>query len=403
MCGIAGVIAPLNLEILNTTIAQLTDNMLHRGPDAGGCYVKNGVALGHRRLSIIDLSAKANQPFIDPTGRYVIVFNGEIYNFPEIKAKITDYNFATNSDTEVILASFIKWGINCLDQLNGMFAFAIWDDLEKKLFVCRDRLGVKPLYYYHRDNFFSFASEVRALLSTGLFEKEVDEASLEDYLMNQAISAPYTLFKGVYQLTPGQYGIFQNGTFSVADYWRIETSIDFPGINDSQQVKKQIRRLLTESVERRMISDVELGAFLSGGIDSSIIVAIMAQVTDSPVNTFSIIFDEKEFDESKYSSLIAKKFNTRHFPITLTSGDFLNELPTALAAMDTPSGDGINSFVVSKVTREAGFTVALSGTGGDELFAGRVGFLVQGQFEGFADVDVVERLGQVVHRIEIDR
>ncbi|MGZ3943372.1 MAG: asparagine synthase (glutamine-hydrolyzing) [Mucilaginibacter sp.] len=376
MCGISGVVAPLNLEILDNAIVKMTNTMQHRGPDAGGYYVKPGVALGHRRLSIIDLSAKANQPFIDPTGRYVIVFNGEIYNFPEIKAQLPDYNFISTSDTEVILASYIRWGVKCLGQLNGMFAFGIWDNLEKTLFVCRDRLGVKPLYYYHQHDFFAFASEIRALLSAGLIKKEISDASLEDYLLNQAITAPYTLFKNVYQLMPGQYGVFQNGEFSVHDFWRIETKIDFPGIDDSEQVKKQIRRLLTESVERRMISDVEIGAFLSGGIDSSIIVALMAQATSNPVNTFSIVFDEKEFDESRFSNIIAKKYNTKHYPITLKPKDFLDELPAALAAMDTPSGDGINSFVVSKVTRQAGFTVALSGIGGDELFAGYPHFML---------------------------
>ena len=344
--------------------------MLHRGPDSGGSYVENNIALGHRRLSIIDLTDSANQPFIDPSGRYVLVFNGEIYNYLEVKAKLSDYQFKTNSDTEVILAAYIKFGIKCLDLFNGMFAFGLWDNQEQKLFIARDRMGVKPIYYYHKQNMFMFASETRALMAPGLFDKEIDDDSLADFLMNQAITAPYTLFANVYQLAAGEYGIFQNGTFQKQIYWHIEQQRSFDDINDPAKVKKEIKELLTKSVELRMISDVELGAFLSGGIDSSIIVALMAEITENPINTFSMVFHEKKYDESQYSNLIAKKYNTKHISITLEPKDFLNELPDALAAMDTPSGDGINSYVISKVVKKAGFTVALSGTGGDELFAG---------------------------------
>jgi asparagine synthase (glutamine-hydrolysing) len=370
MCGIAGLIGPFEINLLNDKINLLTGHMLHRGPDSGGQYVKKGIALGHRRLSIIDLSNGANQPFIDPSGRYILVFNGEIYNFMEVKAKLGDYNFKTNSDTEVILASFIKWGTRCLNQLNGMFAFAVWDDKKQELFIARDRLGVKPFYYYYNQDVFVFASEIRAIKASGILKFDIDEDSVADYLMNQSVTAPYTLFKDIYQLMPGQYGIFKNAALELHYYWKIEEEKKFTGLSSEDNVKSEVRKLLTEAIERRMISDVKLGAFLSGGIDSSAVVALMSEVSSQQVNTFTIGFKEKSFDESQYSNLIAKKYRTNHTTVILEPADFLSELPNAVKAMDTPSGDGINTYVVSKATRKAGFKVALSGVGGDELFAG---------------------------------
>lgn len=370
MCGIAGLVGHFETGILTNKINKMTGTMLHRGPDSGGHYVNEGIALGHRRLSIIDLSNGANQPFIDPTGRYILVFNGEIYNFLDVKNNLNDYPFKTVSDTEVILAAFLKWGVKCLDHLNGMFAFALWDNAEKELFIARDRMGVKPLYYFHEGDKFVFASEVRAVKSSGIADFKIDNNSISDYLMNQAITIPFTLFENIYQLMPGQYGIFKNAKLELNTYWEIEDKRSFADIDKPADVKPEIRRLLTEAVERRMISDVELGAFLSGGIDSSAIVALMSEVSSQPVNTFSIGFEEKTFDESKYADIIARKYKTKHTLVTLKPKDFLDELPNALRAMDTPSGDGINTYVVSKATKKAGFTVALSGIGGDELFAG---------------------------------
>ena len=370
MCGIAGLIGPFESDKLNTVIKAMTEKMVHRGPDAEGYYIKPGVAFGHRRLAIIDLSTNANQPFSDPSGRYTLVFNGEIYNYLEIRSQIPEYNFKSNSDTEVILAAFIKWGAKSLDLLNGMFAFAIWDDKNRELFVCRDRLGIKPLYYYFQDNIFIFSSEIRSLLSAGIIKKRIDDDSLTDYLMNQAVTAPYTLFKDIYQLMPGKYGVLKNNNFEIETYWKLDSKGDFTDIDNPEVAKKETLRLLSEAVERRMISDVELGAFLSGGVDSTAVVALMSLVSEKPVNTFSVVFDESDFDESYFSKLVAKKFGTKHHPITLHANDFLSELPCALNSMDSLSADGFNTFIVSKAVRKAGFTVALSGVGGDELFAG---------------------------------
>lgn len=370
MCGIAGIIGPFNQSVLKNKVVKMTARLIHRGPDAEGFYLNEKVALGNTRLAIIDLNDKANQPFIDLQKRYVLLFNGEIYNFREVKSQLVDYDFQTNSDTEVVLAAFMKWGPKCLEYLNGMFAFAIWDTLEKQLFIARDRLGVKPLYYYWLRDRFVFASEIRAIKASGLVQLEIDDHSLADYLMNLSVTAPNTLFKEIYQLMPGQYAVFKDDTLTKNYYWNIEKERTFQYLDNPFQIKKEIRRLLTESVERRMISDVELGAFLSGGIDSSAIVGLMSEVTDKPIHTFSVAFNELAFDESRYAKLIAKKFNTNHTQVNLTAGDFLKELPNALKAMDTPSGDAINTYIIAKATKNAGFSVALSGIGGDELFAG---------------------------------
>jgi len=353
----------------------MTRRLAHRGPDAEGFFVENEVALGHRRLSIIDLSNDANQPMQDVSGRYILVFNGEIYNYREVKSLLPDYPFRTNSDSEIILAAYAHWGVGCLQHFNGMFAFAIWDKEEHELFVARDRLGVKPFYYFQQGETFIFSSEIRSLLASDLLPARLDPTAVCNYLMYQSVCAPLTILEGIFRLMPGEYGIFKNGQFEQRFYWKIGNQKENIEIGNAAEVKKQVRRLLTESVECRMVSDVPLGAFLSGGIDSSAVVGLMAECSDQPINTFSINFEESEFDESKYSNLVAKRFNTHHTPLLLRANDFLESLPEALAAMDSPSGDGFNAYLVSKITKQAGITVALSGIGGDELFAGYPTFL----------------------------
>ncbi len=348
----------------------MTDAIAHRGPDAEGHYIDGPVALGHRRLSIIDLSDSANQPLWDADGRYVIVFNGEIYNFAEIRSSLGDYPFRTKGDTEVILAAYLTWGASCLDRLYGMFAFAIWDTRKRQLFMARDRLGIKPFYYYHDGERFLFASEVRAILASGQIRAELDEEGLADYLRYQTVHAPRTLVRGIRQLLPGSYGIYDGVRLTTEVWWRLAPAQAPQVAPEAEQVKKEVRERLFRAVERRLVSDVPLGAFLSGGIDSAAVVALMSEAAGRPVDTFSIIFEEPQFDESRYAELVARKFRTRHHPILLRPTDFLDALPEALRAMDTPSGDGVNTYVVSRVTRAAGITVALSGLGGDELFAG---------------------------------
>jgi asparagine synthase (glutamine-hydrolysing) len=370
MCGIAGIINFNDLPISEFAVKQMTCALSHRGPDAEGFFINNGIALGHRRLSILDLSTGANQPFFDNSGRYIIVFNGEMYNFKEVKLLLPEYNFKTTGDTEVLIAAFAKWGAACIEYFKGMFAFAIWDTKEKSLTVARDRLGVKPLYYYQDNDTFIFASEIRSILSSGLVKRKIDPAGLYEFLSYQSIGYPLTIIEGIQTLEAGSYIVVKNKIIKKKVYWDVTNrQIDFD-VSNKKLVTQHIYKLLSDSVERRLISDVPVGAFLSGGIDSSAVVGLMAKVSSARPNTFTISFDEKAFDESPYADIIAKKFNTIHNNIRLKPGIFLDELENALNALDSPSGDGINTYVVSKAIRNAGITVALSGVGGDELFAG---------------------------------
>lgn len=370
MCGISGIfrrgIANPDDRVL---VSKMNDAQAHRGPDADGIAQSGKCTLGHRRLSIIDLDGRSNQPFSDVTGRYTMVFNGQIYNFRDIKAELSDYPFHTTSDTEVLVAAYTKWGADCLQRLNGMFAFAIYDTREETLFIARDRFGVKPLYYYVDENIFAFASEMRALLSTGLVQRKLDYRGVKDLLMVQSSICPQTILQDVRQLHPAHWAkLSAPGELQEVRYWTPGETFPNHTANYTQACT-DVRQLFFASVERRMISDVPFGAFLSGGIDSSAIVAAMSQVR-SGIDTFSIAFQEAEFDESVYAEEIARLYNTRHHKLVLTPDEFIQEVPNALGAMDNPSADGMNLYVVSKLTKKAGVTVALSGIGGDELFAG---------------------------------
>jgi len=370
MCGIAGILNFGAGVADKDLVRKMTDAMSHRGPDADGLWAEGAMALGHRRLSIIDLSSAANQPFADVSDRYRMVFNGEIYNYRDVKAMLPDYPFHTTSDTEVLIAAFAKWGADSIRHFRGMFSFAIWDRLEKELFVARDRMGVKPLYFFKDQEQFLFASELRGILATGSVQRRLDPAALIDYFSFQSVTAPSSPVEGIRQLEAGTWMRIKSGRVEKKTYWDpTTTKVNFD-FSDPQKVKNRIRELTLQSVERRLVSDVPVGAFLSGGIDSSVVVGLMAEAGSSRPNTFNVAFEEKEYDESYYAELIAKKFNTRHTKLLLKPTVFLDELENALNAMDIPSGDGINSYVVSKAIRKNGMTVALSGVGGDELFAG---------------------------------
>lgn len=380
MCGINGLIGIADTNIAKQKVIAMNNRMRHRGPDDEGVFVQENIALGHRRLSIIDLSAAGHQPMSSFDGRYQIVYNGELYNFKELKFELQRvvagsnqqaYLFQTNTDTEVILAAYIRWGADCVKRFNGMFAFAIWDTQNKELFIARDRIGIKPLYYFYTNGVFGFSSEIRSLLASELLPKKLDEIALIDYLRYQTVHAPHTIVKGVKMLMPGHSIEMKNGELKIKKYWSLSANISDDAKGKSyEEVCADVNHLLTKAVERRLIADVPFGAFLSGGIDSSAIVGLMSKVSSEKVKTFNISFDESEFSESKYATLIAKKFNTDHHEIVLTPTDFMEELPNALKAMDHPSGDGPNTYVVSKATKNAGITMALSGLGGDELFAG---------------------------------
>lgn len=376
MCGIAGLFTYNPLKInKKLAIHQMTNALAHRGPDAEGFFIEENIALGHRRLSIIDTSMAANQPMVDTTERYVLVFNGEIYNYREIKSKLSNFSFSTQSDSEVILAAYIQWKEKCVDEMNGIFAFAIWDKQDKTLFIARDRLGVKPLYYYQDENVFIFASELRAILKSGLVKnKYLSLTGLADYLLYQSVHAPNTLVENIFQLQPAEYAFIDTKGIVIKSYWDLVQPHEIE-TDDYSVIKKKVYQHLSKAVELQMVSDVPIGAFLSGGIDSSAIVALMAQCSTQSINTFTVSFEESRWDESEYAAIVAKKFNTKHEKIVLKPTVFLEELPQILDSMDSPSSDGPNTYIVSKVTKQAGITVALSGLGGDELFAGYGTFL----------------------------
>ena len=374
MCGITGILHFNKLPDAPQRVRAMTNAIAHRGPDAEGFYDEPAIALGHRRLSIIDLSGAANQPFIDPTGNYVMVFNGEIYNYLELKQQLSDYPFTTSSDTEVLMAAFCKWGIDCVKALEGMFAFAIWDKHNETLWLARDRMGVKPLYFFRNENAFAFSSEKRSLLSSSLMNPHIDQQSLFEFLSLQSTGYPNAIISGIHQLQAGCCMKLTKSSSDTIRYWSLtdnRTTIE----RDPATIRKTLFDKMNEAVAKRMMSDVPMGAFLSGGIDSSAVVALMSLNSREKINTFNLSFTEKEYDESGYAETIAKRFGTNHVKHLLRPEDFLDKVVAGLDAMDSPTADGINTFVLSGAIRSAGLKVALTGIGGDELFAGYPGFM----------------------------
>ncbi len=369
MCGINGILGLENLSQPETVIKKMNAALAHRGPDHEGIYTDELVALGHRRLSIIDTSADGNQPFKSVDEQVILVFNGEVYNYIEVKALLKSYDFQTECDTEVVLAAYLEWGIDCLHYFNGMFSLAVWDKRVQQLFIARDRIGIKPLYYTESDDSFAFSSEIRALSQSEVKDFKLSRNSLIEYLRYQTVHSPRTILEEVYSLPAGHYLTLSDNERILKEYWNPVKAAAVKEQNPSN-AQSTILELLSNSVRLRMRADVPYGAFLSGGIDSSAIVSLMSQVSEKPIETFSVVFNEREFSEAKYAEIIAKKYQTNHHEILLTPDDFLADIPTALTAMDHPSGDGPNTYIVSKVTKQAGVTMALSGLGGDELFAG---------------------------------
>ncbi len=374
MCGITGLFSFDNTSVINEgLINDATSILSSRGPDNQGVFIHKNIGLGHRRLSIQDTSEASNQPFHDPTGRYTIVFNGEIYNFKALRNDLENkgIDFKTTGDTEVLLQAYILYKEKCLALLNGFFAFAIYDKKENTLFIARDRLGIKPLLYFNTEHLFGFASEMKALLKFPI-KREIDYESLAIYFQLNYIPAPYSIYKSVYKVLPGHYLKINGDTKEVTtkQYYHVPVSYERSDLTYKEQQQNLIN-LLDLSVQSRMISDVPLGAFLSGGIDSSVIVSLASKHTNQ-LNTFSIGFKENAFfDETSYANLVAKKFNTNHTTFKLSNDDLFNSLKKILEYTDEPFADSsaILVNILSQKTREH-VTVALSGDGGDELFAG---------------------------------
>ena len=376
MCGIAGL---LNFPKKNgkAALEKMLSAIAHRGPDDCGSFSDKRVALGHQRLSIIDLSSLGHQPMLTADKRYVIVYNGEVYNYRDIRTDLQQkgYSFRSDSDTEVILYAFAEWGSDCLQAFNGMFAFAIYDTFEKKVFMARDRLGIKPLYLARLpEGRLIFASEIRAITQSGLFEAKLNEQVLSVFLKYQSVPPPQTLVRGIELLPAGHYLSVDKEGIEEKKYWDASQSKGngLPGNEASPE--QTVRQLFETGVQNRLIADVPLGAFLSGGIDSSLIVGVMSQFSERSVKTFTVAFEDERFEDGRYARLVAQKFNTEHTEVSLSLDDLLHQVPDALAAQDHPSGDGINTYIVSKAARQSGLTVVLSGLGGDELFAGYAGF-----------------------------
>ncbi len=371
MCGICGILTEKNGQpVKKTEIKAMVSTMSHRGPDAEGIFLDSGIGLGHARLKIIDLSDDANQPMSNEDGSVQLVFNGEIYNFKELRKNLKKrgHHFRTSSDSEVIVHLYEEKGKDLVDDLIGMFAFAVWDGRQKKLLLARDRAGKKPLFYLHADGIFAFASELHALTKLSIFRKDINLSAIHHYLTYQYIPAPMTIFRGACKLLPAHLLEYSGGEKKISRYWKLNYRDKLTG--SQEELKERFLSLFEDAVKIRMVSDVPLGAFLSGGLDSSAVVAVMAGMASRPVKTFSIGYAEKDFDETRYAEKVAKLFGTEHYFFRLVP-DVIDVMPSLLKNFGEPFADpsAIPTYYVSKYTKEH-VTVALNGDGGDESFAG---------------------------------
>ena len=395
MCGFCGFLVnqqsiqqSLSISSYQQTIKQMTDAILNRGPDDDGFWLNdtNGVVFGHRRLSIIDLSQAGHQPMTSHQGRYVIAFNGEVYNFQDIRAELEKKNGAVkwrgHSDTEVILAAVECWGVEAtLKKLVGMFAFSLWDKAENTLYLARDRMGEKPLYYGWQGNTFLFGSELKALRQHPAWQGEINRDALSSYLRHGYVPAPFSIYKDINKLLPGTYlklSQQQAGQRAMPEplhYWSIDEAVQKglqePFSGTPEQAVEELDQLLRQSIRGQMIADVPLGAFLSGGIDSSTVVALMQDMSERPVNTFSIGFHEQGYNEAEHARAVASHLKTNHTELYVTGKQSLEVIPEIPSLYDEPFADAsqIPTYLVSKLARQQ-VTVSLSGDAGDELFCG---------------------------------
>lgn len=377
MCGILGYFSSKDKPY--NSLEKSLDYMHKRGPDAKGIWEDENVYLGHRRLSIIDLDERSNQPLESYCGRYIIVFNGEIYNFKDLKKLVPKYKFKTRSDTEVILALFSKYKEKMLNKLKGMFSFIIWDKVDKVSFIARDPYGIKPLYYSKINEGIIFSSQVSSIMASGLVSFKKCKNGLEGFNMLGSVPEPYTWYNSVKAVKAGNYMLVKNNQIIVEKLWfDIQEIWNLSYKNHQNFVKKdflksKIRTHILESISRHLISDVPVGIFLSGGIDSGVIAALMAETGMNNIIGVTISYDEfigKKKDESLRAKVLAKKFGIKHHIRKVTKDEFINDLPTIIRDMDQPSIDGINTWYASKAASELGLKVVVSGVGGDELFYG---------------------------------
>ncbi|MBI2816616.1 MAG: asparagine synthase (glutamine-hydrolyzing) [Acidobacteria bacterium] len=377
MCGICGIVNFNADEPVDPGLLQrMTDVMVHRGPDDGGVYLDGNVGLGHRRLSIIDLSG-GKQPIFNEDGSAVIVFNGEVYNFASLTSELVSqgHTFRTRSDTEAIIHAYEQHGDECVQRLRGMFGFAIWDRAARRMFIARDRLGVKPIYYYQDSNTFAFASELKSLLELPSVPRELDPEALDIYLSLRYVPGPRTMFKNIFKLQPGHTLVCDKNGVRTSKYWDVPYDPDRRA--DSATCLEEFQELLEESVRLRLIAEVPLGVFLSGGLDSSSILAVMNKITGGErIKTFSVGYqggtaEEQESNEFYYARMAARAFGAEHHEFRVSAPDFGNFIPDLVWHLDEPMADPscIPLYFISKLARKH-ITVVLSGEGADETLAG---------------------------------
>lgn len=400
MCGISGFYS--RQRITTDTLALMNDTMIHRGPDDSGVEIYDApegytVGLAQRRLSILDLSVLGHQPMHSVDRQISVVYNGEIYNYRELKEELSDYPFCSNCDTEVILAAYLKWGISCVEKFNGMFAICIYDRRSADLYLIRDRIGKKPLYYEAEGENLIFASELKPIMARPGFSGKIRSDLLPRYLFQQYINAPDSIFENVYKLEPGSIFKFHAGESSVWKYWDIKTAyhkMQEKPVKDFNQAKAELKQLLSKAVASRMIADVPLGTFLSGGYDSSLVTAIAQGHSSGPVKTFSIGFCEERYNEAKYAKKIAEYLGTDHTELYIGEKEMLDLVESIPQFYDEPFADSsqIPTMLVSQLAKSK-VTVALSGDGGDEFFCG------YHIYENVRKAQKLDALGGMIHGI----
>ncbi len=398
MCGICGYIR--RREVTPGQLKKMNDTMYHRGPDDSGeefFGMAGGyrVGLAQRRLAIMDLSALGHQPMHSVDGRVVVVYNGEIYNFRELREELADYPFRSDCDTEVIIAAYLKWGISCLNRFNGMFAIALFDREEEEVYLIRDRIGKKPLYYWYEQEELVFASELKPIMACPDFHAGIDRGVLSRYLFQQYINAPETVYENVYKLEPGTVLKFHGGKITTRSYWSVrEAYADASGqpVRSYEESKERLKALLQRAVSLRMIADVPLGVFLSGGYDSSLVTAMAQANSGKPVKTFSIGFNEESYNEAPYARAVADYLGTAHTELMIDEADMLRMVESIPEYYDEPFADPsqIPTMLVCKLAREQ-VTVALSGDGGDEFYCG------YNIYDKVAQAQKLDTMGGLVH------
>ncbi|RBP51527.1 asparagine synthase (glutamine-hydrolyzing) [Arenicella xantha] len=375
MCGIAGLLSTDAKQDMAAPLAAMQNALTHRGPDGRGEYLSPSrqAGLTHTRLAIIDLTASGGQPMTSSDGRYTITFNGEIYNYQQLRKRLeaSGESFATNSDTEVILKMYASKGSKCVHFLRGMFAFLIWDEKNKTAFAARDPLGIKPFYYLRSKGEFAFGSELRSVLASGLSNRRLSSTGLTSYFLRGTPQEPNTLIRDIKLLPAGSHLTWRKGRVSLKTYWKVKFK---PQYVNRKQATEMTRVALQDSIRAHFVSDVPVGIFLSGGIDSSALVALATKVSKKPINTYSLVFDSPEWNEGDVAKRTAEHFGTNHTELLMTPMVAMPLFQQYLDAVDQPTIDGFNTFCVAKLAREHGEKVVLSGLGADELFAGYKSF-----------------------------